>query len=134
MNPKMNKTLVAALKRCRDITPTTLDEFLGPLLDRDPDDLARLPGTPGTVLAAQFTCYAKSSASLSEVLRRQTTRGRDRAAILGGRESRRSINVSEQTATETAVMPSELEQLPDLAGYLKLVSSPAWLRVGVTRP
>jgi hypothetical protein len=67
----MNKTLVAALKRCRDITPTTLDEFLGPLLDRDPDDLARLPGTPGTVLAAQFTCYAKSSASLSEVLRRQ---------------------------------------------------------------
>ena len=72
MNPKMNKTLTAALKRCRDITPTTLDEFLGPLLDRDPDDLARLPGTPGTVLAAQFTCYAKSSASLSEVLRRQT--------------------------------------------------------------
>ena len=72
MNPQMNKTLAAALKRCRDITPTTLDEFLGPLLDRDPDDLARLPGTPGTVLAAQFTCYAKSSASLSEVLRRQT--------------------------------------------------------------
>jgi len=72
VNSKMNKTLVAALKRCCDITPTTLDEFLGPLLDRDPDDLARLPGTPGTVLAAQFTCYAKSSASLSEVLRRQT--------------------------------------------------------------
>ena len=72
MNPKMNKTLVAALNRCRDITPTTRDEFLGPLLDRDPEDLARLPGTPGTVLAAQFTCYAKSSASLSEVLRRQT--------------------------------------------------------------
>jgi len=72
VNPKMNKILTAALKRCCDITPTTLDEFLGPLLDRDPEDLARLPGTPGTVLAAQFTCYAKSSASLSEVLRRQT--------------------------------------------------------------
>ena len=72
MNPKMNKTLAVALKRCRDISPTTLDDFLGPLLDRDPEDLARLPGTPGTVLAAQFTCYAKSSASLSEVLRRQT--------------------------------------------------------------
>jgi len=71
VNPKMHKTILAALNRCRNITPTTLDDFLGPLLDRDPDDLARLPGTPGTVLAAQFTCYAKSSVSLSEVLRRQ---------------------------------------------------------------
>jgi hypothetical protein len=26
-------------------------------------------------------------------------------------------------------MGSEIEQLPDLAGYLKLASSPAWLRV-----
>ena len=69
-----------------------------------------------------------------EVLRRQTTRGRDRGVIFGGRDSRRSTSISEQTATETAVMPSELEQLPDLEGYLKLVSSPAWLRVGVTRP
>lgn len=69
-----------------------------------------------------------------EVLRRQTTRGSDRGVIFGSRDSRRSTNISEQTATETAVMPSELEQLPDLEGYLKLVSSPAWLRVGVTRP
>jgi hypothetical protein len=40
--------------------------------------------------------------------------------------------VSEQYATEAAVMPSELEQLPDLTGYLKLASSPAWLKVSVS--
>ncbi len=28
-------------------------------------------------------------------------------------------------------MGSEIEQLPDLAGYLKLASSPAWLCVGL---
>jgi hypothetical protein len=26
-------------------------------------------------------------------------------------------------------MPSELEQLPDLCGYLKCASSPGWLKV-----
>jgi len=36
--------------------------------------------------------------------------------------------------TEAAVMPSELEQLPDLAGYLKTASSPAWRRVRLARP
>lgn len=37
--------------------------------------------------------------------------------------------MSEQRVTEFAVMPSELEQLPDLAGYLKTASAKAWLRV-----
>jgi hypothetical protein len=68
-----------------------------------------------------------------EVLRRQTTRGRDRAAGFGAGGARRTTNVSDQTATETAVMASELEQLPDLTGYLKLASSPAWLKVRVSR-
>ena len=72
MSTTLHKTLAVALSHCPEIAPTTLDEFLGALLDRDPDDLARLPGTPGTVLAAQFTCYAKSSVILSETLRRQT--------------------------------------------------------------
>jgi hypothetical protein len=35
--------------------------------------------------------------------------------------------------TEYAVMPSEIEQLPDLAGFLKLASSPSWRRVNITR-
>ena len=72
MTTTMHKALAVALSHCPEITTTTLDEFLGVLLERDPDDLAQLPGTPGTVLAAQFTCYAKSSVTLSETLRRQT--------------------------------------------------------------
>jgi Type IV secretion-system coupling protein DNA-binding domain len=42
---------------------------------------------------------------------------------------RRSKNVSEQHVIETAVMPSQIEQLPDLCGYLKAASSPAWRKV-----
>ena len=68
-----------------------------------------------------------------EVIRRQTSRGRDREGMFGARGSRRSTSISEQTATETAIMPSEIEQLPDLKGYLKLVSLPAWLRVTLPR-
>ena len=35
----------------------------------------------------------------------------------------------EQHVTESAVLPAKIEQLPDLAGYLKFASHPAWLRV-----
>jgi len=68
-----------------------------------------------------------------EILRRQTSRGRDRDGIFGARGFRRSTNVSEQSATETAVLSSEIEQLPDLKGYLKLVSSPAWMKVSLPK-
>jgi hypothetical protein len=68
-----------------------------------------------------------------EVIRRQTSRGRDREGMFGVRGARQSTSISEQTVTETAVMPSEIEQLPDLKGYLKLVSSPAWLKVSLPR-
>jgi type IV secretory pathway TraG/TraD family ATPase VirD4 len=64
-----------------------------------------------------------------EVVRRQTARGRDREGWLGGRGNRRSTQVSEQRITELAVMASELEQLPDLTGFLKTASSATWLRV-----
>jgi hypothetical protein len=30
---------------------------------------------------------------------------------------------------ESAVLPSEIEQLPDLQGYLKFASTPEWRRV-----
>ena len=63
------------------------------------------------------------------MLRRHTTRGRDRDGGFFGRGHRRSTNVSEQRITEIAVMPAELEQLPDLNGYLKTASSAKWLRV-----
>ncbi len=64
-----------------------------------------------------------------EIVRRQTSRGRDRGALLSPGGLRRSTQVSEQLATEAAVMPSEVEQLPDLAGYLKTASSPRWVRI-----
>jgi type IV secretory pathway TraG/TraD family ATPase VirD4 len=68
-----------------------------------------------------------------EVARRSTSRGRDGNGFPGGRAWRRSLNVSEQRVTEAAVLASELEQLPDLTGYLKTASSPAWLKVRLRR-
>ncbi len=64
-----------------------------------------------------------------EVIRRQVARGRDRESGFALRGARRSLQVSEQHVTEPAVMPSELERLPDLVGYLKLAGAPDWRRV-----
>jgi type IV secretory pathway TraG/TraD family ATPase VirD4 len=64
-----------------------------------------------------------------ELIRRQVSRGSDRETALSARGSRRSRNITEQHVTEPAVLPSELEQLPDLCGYLKRASSAAWLKV-----
>ena len=41
----------------------------------------------------------------------------------------RSVSTSQQTVTESAVLPSEIEQLPDLQGFLKFASQPEWRRV-----
>jgi type IV secretory pathway TraG/TraD family ATPase VirD4 len=67
-----------------------------------------------------------------EVLRPQVSRGRDRESAFFARGSRRSRSITHQHVTEPAVMPSELEQLPDLCGYLKTASSAAWLKVAIT--
>ena len=61
-----------AILRCRLLGAVSLEEFLDSLLDEDPDVLARMPGTPGEVLAAQFTYYARQSVSLRESQRRST--------------------------------------------------------------
>ena len=68
-----------------------------------------------------------------EVRRRQVSRGSDRESSLSARGRRRSTNVSEQHVTELAVMPSEIEQLPDLNGYFKTPSSSAWMKVRLSR-
>jgi type IV secretory pathway TraG/TraD family ATPase VirD4 len=68
-----------------------------------------------------------------EVIRRQTSRGRDREGFFAARGSRRSTNTSDQHVTESAVMASELEQLPDFRGYLKTASRREWLRVAFSR-
>jgi len=68
-----------------------------------------------------------------ELVRRQVTRGRDHDSGFGARGGRRSTNVSAQHVVEMAVLPSELEQLPDLEGYCKWASSPNWRRVTLRR-
>lgn len=68
-----------------------------------------------------------------EIVRRQTTRGRDGEDFFGSRAARRSVQVSEQHVTEFALMPSELEQLPDLTGFLKTASRRAWTQVWISR-
>ncbi len=42
-----------------------------------------------------------------------------------------SITISEHVGIEPAVMDSEIEQLPDLNGFLKFASRPAWRRVSL---
>jgi len=61
-----------AILRCRSLGAVSLEDFLDSLLDEDPEVLARMPGTPGEVLAAQFTYYARQSVSLRESQRRST--------------------------------------------------------------
>jgi type IV secretory pathway TraG/TraD family ATPase VirD4 len=68
-----------------------------------------------------------------EVLRRQISRGRDRESAFFSRGARRSRSVTDHHVTETAVLASELEQLPDLRGYLKAASSATWWKVNLTR-
>ena len=68
-----------------------------------------------------------------EVVRQQKSRGRDTQGLFSSGGARRSTHVNEQYVTEPAVLPSELEQLPDLGGYLKIASSPAWVKVSLPR-
>ncbi|MGO9036967.1 MAG: type IV secretion system DNA-binding domain-containing protein [Steroidobacteraceae bacterium] len=67
-----------------------------------------------------------------EIVRRQISHGSDREAVFPARGARRSRNRSEQHVTERAVMASQIEQLPDLSGYLKSASSRAWLKVAIS--
>jgi type IV secretory pathway TraG/TraD family ATPase VirD4 len=68
-----------------------------------------------------------------EVLRRQISRGSDREGLFARRGERRSKNTSEQRVTEAAVLPSEIEGLPDFCGYLKVASTSEWLKVRFER-
>jgi type IV secretory pathway TraG/TraD family ATPase VirD4 len=68
-----------------------------------------------------------------EVLRRQLSRGKDRESALLSRSVRRSRSITDHHVIETAVLASELEQLPDLCGYLKTASSATWWKVKLTR-
>lgn len=75
--------------------------------------------------------YASRLIGDREVTRRHVSRSVDGAGPLSGRYRRRSIQVTHQRVTEPAVLPSELEQLPDLVGYLKTASSACWTLVRI---
>jgi type IV secretory pathway TraG/TraD family ATPase VirD4 len=69
-----------------------------------------------------------------EVMRRSTSRGREADGSLSPRSMRRSVQVSEQQLSESAVLAAELEQLPDLCGYFKTPSTRGWCRVRLRYP
>jgi hypothetical protein len=67
--------------------------------------------------------FASSLIGQREVVRTSVSSTRRFGELVGSR------TVSEQRHIEPAVMDSEIEQLPDLTGYLKFASRPQWLRV-----
>jgi type IV secretory pathway TraG/TraD family ATPase VirD4 len=58
-----------------------------------------------------------------EVLHTTVSKSRRFTELMG------SVTHSEHRSVEPAVLPSQVEQLPDLAGYLKYASDPNWQRV-----
>ena len=67
-----HESIAAALARSPVLETKSLEGFLDSLLDEDLETLAQMPGTPGQVMAAQFTHYVRSSVTLSECRRRET--------------------------------------------------------------
>ena len=67
--------------------------------------------------------FASSLIGDREILRTTHSRSRRPLDLVGVRTT------SQQVAVEAAVLPSQIEQLPDLEGYLKVASRPQWLRV-----
>jgi hypothetical protein len=67
-----------------------------------------------------------------EVTREQVPKSRGGGPIFAA--DPRSVSTSLQHVTESAVLPSEIEQLPDLQGFLKFASQPQWMRVKLSIP
>jgi type IV secretory pathway TraG/TraD family ATPase VirD4 len=63
-----------------------------------------------------------------EIIREQITKSHRPS------EWRASESITEHHVTESAVLASEIEQLPDLSGFLKLASQPGWKRVRLAAP
>jgi type IV secretory pathway TraG/TraD family ATPase VirD4 len=58
-----------------------------------------------------------------EVVRTAVSKSRRLTELVG------SVTHAQHLSVEPAVLPSQVEQLPDLAGYLKFASDPTWQRV-----
>jgi type IV secretory pathway TraG/TraD family ATPase VirD4 len=75
--------------------------------------------------------FASELIGKREVVRTATSLGKSRGGSM--RDARDSTNTSERNVIEEAVLPAEIEQLPDLVGYLKLASRPEWLQLQLPR-
>ena len=71
--------------------------------------------------------FASELIGKREVIRTARSLGKSRGGSFD--QARDSTNTSERNVIEDAVLPAEIEQLPDLVGYLKLASRPEWLHV-----
>src|SRR5580698_198671 len=67
--------------------------------------------------------FASQLVGEREVLRTSISRSRRANEFIG------TTSRSEHVSTEHALLASQIEQLPDLTGYLKYASEPAWHRV-----
>jgi type IV secretory pathway TraG/TraD family ATPase VirD4 len=67
--------------------------------------------------------FASQLVGEREVLRTSVSRSRRANEFIG------TTSRSEHVSTEHALLASQIEQLPDLTGYLKYASEPAWHRV-----
>lgn len=72
--------------------------------------------------------FASSLIGEREIIREQITKSRRPSEWLA------SESIAKQHVTESAVLASEIEQLPDLSGYLKFASQPEWKRVTLMMP
>jgi type IV secretory pathway TraG/TraD family ATPase VirD4 len=70
--------------------------------------------------------FASSLIGDREILRTTHSRSRRPLELVGVKTT------NQQVAIEAAILPSEIEQLPDLSGYLKVASQPEWLRIRLT--
>jgi len=77
-------------------------------------------------------CAKYVTSSEREVIREQKSESRSGKGIFS--EQTHSVSTSRQFVTESAVLPSQIEQLPDLEAYLKIASTPEWRRVRLTSP
>ena len=106
-------------------------------VDRNPTiALDRRANVYAAARADEKVGYTSSKASRSRrnrSIRRAAHRSFSKDRLLDGTTptSRTSTTTSLHHSMEPAVLPAEIEQLPDLSGYLKLASRPEWLKIKI---
>ena len=74
--------------------------------------------------------FASQLIGMSEVERTEHSTSRSNGGWFTSRPGQTTQTTSQRRIVEPAVMPSEIERLPDLSGYLKRALQPDWTRVG----